>query len=132
MTHSTPPQDIRGGEDLENLQVEIMGTTMSSEVLDFSQLSAMANSGWPGMALLGAAPAAAAGLLLFLLLRRRLGKNAREIPSTVVPPSGEFDYIIVGGGLAGSVLTARDEFNRTFFGLKRGLIFYFPAETPPN
>ena len=120
MTHSTPPQDIRGGEDLENLQVEIMGTTMSSEVLDFSQLrkmefwtsqfSAMANSGWPGMALLGAvAPAAAAGLLLLLLLRRRLSKNAREIPSTVVPPSGEFDYIIVGGGLAGSVLTARDE-----------------------
>ena len=36
-------------------------------------------------------------------------KNAREIPSTVLPPSGEFDYIIVGGGLAGSVLTARDE-----------------------
>ena len=91
---------------------------MSSEVLDFSQLrkmefwTAMANriplSGWPGMALLSAVPATA-GLLLFLLLRRRLSKNAREIPSTVVPPSGEFDYIVVGGGLAGSVLTARDD-----------------------
>ena len=92
---------------------------MSSEVLDFSQLrkmefwTAMANriplSGWPGMALLGAAVPAAAGLILFFLLRRRLSKNAREIPSTVVPPSGEFDYIVVGGGLAGSVLTARDD-----------------------
>ena len=89
---------------------------MSSEVLDFSRLhkmefwtsqfSTMANSGWPGMALLGCT---VSGLLLFLLLRRRLSKNAREIPSTVVPPSGEFDYIIVGGGLAGSVLTARDD-----------------------
>ena len=78
-----------------------------------SRFAAMANhvplSGWPGMALLGAAPAAAGLLLLLLLLRRRLSKRAsREIPSTAVPSSGEFDYIIVGGGLAGSVLTARD------------------------
>ena len=46
---------------------------------------------------------AVAALVLFLLLSRR----SKRRTSTTVPPSGEFDYIVVGGGLAGSVLAAR-------------------------
>ena len=46
---------------------------------------------------------AVAALVLFLLLSRRSTRRT----STTVPPSGEFDYIVVGGGLAGSVLAAR-------------------------
>ena len=46
---------------------------------------------------------AVAALVLFLLLSRRSKRHT----STTVPPSGEFDYIVVGGGLAGSVLAAR-------------------------
>jgi len=46
---------------------------------------------------------AVAALVLFLLLSRR----SKRRTSTTAPPSGEFDYIVVGGGLAGSVLAAR-------------------------
>ena len=46
---------------------------------------------------------AVAALVLFLILSRR----SKRRTSTTVPPSGEFDYIVVGGGLAGSVLAAR-------------------------
>ena len=68
---------------------------------------------------------AVAALVLFLLLSRR----SKRRTSTTVPPSGEFDYIVVGGGLAGSVLAARlseDASKRVLvdFGTGKGLYNY--------
>ena len=55
-------------------------------------------------------------------------ESGPRLTSTVVPPSGDFDYIVVGGGLAGSVLTARLSENAS----KRVLVIETGTASPNN